>query len=131
MTIEDCFNYVATDDWSSAPVWPPDAFALCAHVLHKSGAYTTVVSNWPPIGPVAPSEWAEWIHELGLKWRESSVKSGTVPPEIANWWRELVGAKNVSLTELAAETSRGFCEALLQICAAADEACTGIGMPGR
>src|SRR5438270_14080369 len=57
----------------SAPAWPPDMFAICVSLLHKSGSYCTVLEKWPPY-----SSWTTEIAKLGQIWRKA-WKSG--PPD--------------------------------------------------
>lgn len=130
MTIEDCLEYLIPGAWNSAPVWPPDAFGVCAYILQKSGAYTRVVADWPPLSPSPGVKWSKWMKEVGLKWRDLSVVNN-VPSEINTWWAALVAAHGIALRELPEAQNKPVCEALLQIMAAADEACNGIGMPGK
>jgi hypothetical protein len=115
------------------PAWPPDAFALAASLLQDSGVYLDVVAQWPPIGrategglPVSPSAWAATVRRIGQRWRRG-VRKDQVPDELRRWWRIVFAAGPCPLPELAGE--RGVCRALLQICAAADEACAGVGFP--
>lgn len=131
MTIEDCLNYIVPSAWNSAPVWPPDAFGVCAYVLQKSGAYTTVVAGWPPVSPPGSVAWTKRMKEVGKKWRELSVTGNDVPPEITAWWNALIAAPGTMLRDLPKPENKAACEALLQIMAAADEGSIGIGMPGR
>lgn len=130
MTIEACLEYLLPGAWQTPPVWPPDAFAVCAYILQKSGAYTTVATSWPPPSP-AGSKWTKWMRETGVKWRDQCVATNSVPPEVQAWWNTLLGGKAVLLREMGTPSSRPVVEALLQLSAAADEACEGIGMPGE
>jgi len=115
--------------WRSPPVWPPDAFGVCAYVLRKSGAYTAIAAGWPPSSAPGLS-WSKWINGIGLKWRDDSVRSNRVPPEVQAWWNVLVAGITTPLRDLGMPAHRSVAEALLQLSAAADEACEGIGMPG-
>ena len=130
MNVETCLEYLIPGNWSSPPVWPPDAFGVCAYVLQKSGAYTTVAADWPPSSPPGVP-WPKWMREVGSKWRDQSVASNQVPPEVQTWWNSLIAGSTTPLRELGTPAHRSVAEALLQLSAAADEACEGIGMPGE
>ena len=114
--------------------WPPDIFAMASCILHRSGAYVYIVQAWPPA--ITPNqtgkqpqavEWKDFIKDRGEAWR-TACTSGTPPPnEISAWWSRVVSNSGVPLSEIR---DRGLlCEALLQLCAAADEACNGVGIP--
>ncbi|HVR11585.1 MAG TPA: hypothetical protein VMW75_26310, partial [Thermoanaerobaculia bacterium] len=114
------------------PPWPPDAFGLAAALLMESGAYLSVVSKWPNSGIAQdgfleglPEEWCGRIADIGSAWRQSWDR-GSAPEEIAFWWKVVRSHSNLTLGQISANKSV-FC-ALLQICAAADEACTGVGL---
>ena len=49
-TIREFLSYVMPSLVASGslPSWPPDAFAIAAALLHKSGAYSLVLRQWPP-----------------------------------------------------------------------------------
>jgi hypothetical protein len=93
-------------------------------VLYKSGCYTSMLSSWPPES--GDREWTSFIAEVGLAWREDALK-GRVPRKIRDWWRTVLEHAHISLEDSA--KFPGLTEALLQITAAADEACAGVGIP--
>ena len=108
------------------PSWPPDVFALVMAVLQKSGAYTRVVTNWPPEGERSSKAWVEEITAVANRWRKDSLV-GKVPPEVSRWWSVIASNKNATLQDVA--QNRPASDALLQLCAAADEAANGVGIP--
>ena len=124
---------VPEDDFLS---WPPDVFGVCAQLLQRTGLYTHVGKKWPPRGTLRG--WAEFIYGVGQEWwlyatgcchdrAESKVKLELeVPAEVKRWWTTLRqhGATEVSTLRDAWDrrTSREVAYALLQLCAAADEA---------
>lgn len=134
LTVSDYLEYLrASPDFVN---WPPDVFAVAVSLLQKSGAYTRVVSDsWPPTGPktAAPgtpaSLWASEIRKIGLTWRSVvlSAPPQDPPAEVVDWWRTVLDRG--SLTLAAVRSDDGFCTALLQLCAAADEASEGVGIP--
>jgi hypothetical protein len=128
MTIGELLAYLYPEKALSEAVnWPPDIFALCAAVLQKSGAYTTAVTKWPPQNgkPMSASEWTSFIAGEGSKWR-AGVVNKNIPSNIKNWWEIVIQGQTKSLDNLKNE--RALCDALLQLSAAADEACEGIGL---
>ncbi len=133
MIIEECLEFLAPQKWKKALTWPPDAFALCAYLLQKSGSYVNVVSQWPPPGPAkTQSEWVERIRKIGQQWKNSPQEP---PIEVKRWWGMLLRNKRADLLKLSDKkrTRQGqllLWEALTCICAAADECCRGIGLPG-
>jgi len=122
--------------WGPAgpPSWPPDMFALAATILQKSGAYTTVIRAWPPpdlANPTAQrftrSEWNSFIKQVGLRWRLAAVANEPVPPEVRRWWECVVQHREDEVSAISSYDD--LCQALLQLCAAADEASEGVGIP--
>jgi hypothetical protein len=133
----------------TCPLWPPDAFAICASLLRRTGAYVRLVD--PQEGGVLGDEWPERAGRIGQAWRDSVEKwlernpgllsmsepsmiarqrRPDLPGELATWWSSLRGLAKEKLTDLAVrpELARGLCDALLPICVAADQASIGIGL---
>jgi hypothetical protein len=130
-TIEDFLKYLAPAITSGedAPAWPPDAFALVASLLQESGAYTKVISNWPPNGyKGSPQIWAKEIQVIGSKWRESAISNLRPPLSVNTWWRTVLARKNFPIARISSDPN--LYESLLQLCAASDEACAGVGITG-
>jgi len=110
----------------TAPVWPPDVFAICISLLQKFAAYTKVLSYWPREDETVET-WAKKAYRLGSNWRQTCASSGTVPVEVRNRWnaaRELL--KKVSF---GASDNLKLYQLLLELAAIADEACVGVGLP--
>lgn len=108
------------------PKWPPDVFGICAAILAKSGAYSFVVKKWPPKAiAIRRGDWIGRIKIIGKDWRRDFKRS--VPPLVEEWWNLVLS--NASLSLDAVQKSDEVCEALLQLCAAADEACEAVGIP--
>jgi hypothetical protein len=126
-TIRAQLNYLLPNWFNSRSFlrWPPDAFALCAFLLLKSGAYTTMLSDWPPS---RGKDWCAYIEQVGRRWRESCY-GGPFPPEILKWWE--VVRKNSTRSTEEIPSSKLLVRALLQLLAAADEACAGVGIPSN
>jgi hypothetical protein len=116
------------------PVWPPDIFAVTASLLEKSGAYIELVSNWPPRDTskkkgTKRQSWVNAIGRIAAQWRKSAVGSGQAPVEVIAWWQNLLANQHLRLDEI--HKDRTVCEALLQLCLAADQASRGAGIPDR
>jgi hypothetical protein len=102
--------------------WPPDVFAIAASVLQRSGAYTHVVTRWPPSSyGASPNEWSKQIREIGDEWRKSSVSEAPCPQKVQDWWAILSSKSDTSLQTVRNDA---------HLCAVADEACHGAGIPG-
>lgn len=132
-TIHDHLNWIFGGDSRVTGIasWPPDMFAAAASILHASGAYRNVVDRWPPKSRKPAHAWAEWMRSLGLEWRRDwrpRSAWASLPDEVHNWWRQLLAASHIPLHGLASDF--GVCEALVQLLAVADEASTGLGIPG-
>ncbi len=117
--------------------WPPDVFAMVGTVLSESGAYIMAVESfsWPPKG-LSRDKWAEHIREQArgeesgvdnlLCWRTSSVSNAPLP-RVRDLWRII---KSHAKTKIRAVVrTRALWQALLELCALADEASSGAGVP--
>lgn len=116
-----------------APQWPPDAFAIAAYLLQHSGAYIRVVETWPPTSgrgqqnrKLLAQKWNREITDLGESWRKSVTRNHAAPKAVQEWWDIVRNARPLRLAAIC--TRKNLSAALLQICAAADEACKGIGI---
>ncbi len=78
-------------------------------------------------GYVEEFEWPARMHSLGQQWRDAWVTRGELPKEIVKSWGVLLDELNAVVAHIG--KNRRLCEALLQICAAADEASVGVGIP--
>jgi predicted amidohydrolase len=110
--------------------WPPDAFAVVGTLLHLSGAYIHAVNSWPPLSKSARASampWEKRIKVIGLEWRRSAALDRIPPKAVRNWWGVLVENKGCSVREIPKVPH--LCDALVNLCAAADEASYGIGVP--
>jgi hypothetical protein len=128
-TLGELLSYLGPEIYRAKrpPAWPPDAFALAASALQRTGGYMCVASEWPPPRFCAsPLQWAQVVASIGLKWRESSELRGRkLPAEIYRWWSTILGKSTVPLSEVCSD--RELCETLSAICVAADEASVGAG----
>ena len=128
LTIGEYLRHLAPAlDRAEAPYWPPDAFAFCAALLYRSGAYTSVVERWPPDKAKTKEQWLKSIRKIAKGWRKAAPLAAEPPEEIRTWWKTVRRAKSVSVTDVPKHPH--VTDALLQIVSAADEACVGIGFP--
>ncbi len=112
----------------SSPNWPPDIFGLCMALLCKAGAYCRILENWPPAGAAtgpAPEAWASWIAERGKEWGKIWP---AIPPFIADRWNIVSSSWSNPVEQIAANVP--LAQALLELCALADEASEGFWLPG-
>jgi hypothetical protein len=136
-----------------APGWPPDVFAMCAAVLHATGAHRRLFSdNGIGANPVAdPTSWPDTAEEMGKSWKtainnrdyKSFDKENDDRPlasqlnanpaqlrsrasAIDQWWRQLIDLGQMPLVDVFAHDD--LPALLVQIIAVADEASAGIGI---
>ena len=124
LTVEQFCNYIAPNVWDkkSLLTWPPDTFAVVASLLQKSGAYSFAVSGWerkPSLG-----EWIKETRNEGSNWRKRPSR----PPEkVKQLFRTLTSKRSRETPVTRVRNNRVLCDALLQLSALCDEACTGVG----
>ena len=112
-------------------LWPPDIFAVAASILQKCGEYILLVSDWPPDDKYRkrPKLWIRDIRRIARKWRKACVSSRRPPREISGWWKCVLDHQALRLNEVC--KNRAVLNALLQLCAAADETSSGLGVPSK
>jgi hypothetical protein len=128
--VRDLFDYLApgivTD--GGVPQWPPDAFALAAGLLQKTGAYIHVVDKWPPLRyRKTPDSWKDEIARIGREWRLACTKQETPPQEVRAWWNIVLARSGLEFEKVFQDHE--LCDALIAVCAAADQASAGAGVP--
>jgi len=108
--------------------WPPDAFCFAATALQRSSAYTALVGAGKPQLDFkhAEEDREDALEMIGKKWRFAAGKD-KLPPPIVRKWLELVRS-NRALPLTALGTRKRVLAALINILAAADEACAGLGI---
>lgn len=106
------------------PTWPPDAFALMASIVKRSGIYTRVVQDWKPHGFRDKRSWKAAVCEAGQDWRKDAPRNRW-PARIDRWWAEAMRSLGTSIVSLGSDKVAG--DAMLSILAAADQACDGMG----
>src|SRR5271157_3222558 len=80
---------------TGCPLRPPDAFALAAVLLQKSGAYSFVSEQWPP-----SPHWVKQMRKVGHGWRRSWAGKQALPAEVREWWHIVVTHRTVELAAL-------------------------------
>jgi len=127
--IEDVIAYLMPSavsiDHPRDPQWPPDAFAIAAAILKRSGAYRDVANKWPPNGYGTVSEWRRQMRRVGKLWRRACNEKRTWPAPVKRWWNTVLTRKSQATAEVLNDNT--LYAALLGIVAAADYACAGFG----
>jgi hypothetical protein len=124
LTVEQFCEYVAPSVWSDEEIltWPPDVFAIAASLLSRSGAYSHAVSGWDREGKL--QEWTAEMKQIGADWSE---KRNEVPDKVRGWYQSVRAKGDILVQNLCSDGE--LCCTLIQLCAAADEACIGVGRP--
>ena len=107
------------------PTWPPDVFALCASVLSESGAYCQVLDHWPPAD--LKGRWFRTAERIAKEWRECWLDGRNLPHEVRLWWATVREHWDHPVSEIPGNVP--LAQALLQLCAVADECCEDVGSP--
>lgn len=115
------------DVWRRFARWPPNVFALTSSLMKESGIYRLAVS--PPDGEVWPpsKDWEEGVRKTAAEWQEWALAGGAIPPRISACREGLEAIMRQPIREL--EDNWDACTAILELHAAADEACAGCGIP--
>jgi len=153
-TIGDLIDYIAPGVTEQALLeWPPDAFAVAAFVLQKTGAYLKVVQcdEWPPkinrsltkltrealtAKAAVPVTWVDAINVAGNAWRIRVEKRSASPlwneifdMSIKTWISAVVQARKIRCVDLPKR--KPLVDMWLQILAAADDTFATVGFtPG-
>jgi hypothetical protein len=122
LTVGQFSEYVVPSVWADEELlrWPPDVFALVAALLLKSGAYAHAVSGWQRNGKL--DEWIKELRAIGNAWGQ---KPDHPPKQVRSWFQTLCKNRSVSVENVCSDGD--LCAVLVQLCAAADEACVGVG----
>jgi hypothetical protein len=108
------------------PAWPPDAFACCMSLLQKSGAYCSVLEDWPPATYGTSKKWVAAVRRVGDEWRASWAQKTSAPLLVQKLWRAIVSRGSITLDAIGGDVV--LRQALLELSAIADDACRGIGV---
>ncbi|HKQ56825.1 MAG TPA: hypothetical protein VJY35_03065 [Candidatus Eisenbacteria bacterium] len=109
-------------------LWPPDVFAVVGLILLKSGAYTRVMEAWPPNEYLegTASTWGRTQEDIGKRWRLHMNERGKMPSEVTTQWAAIWESADTPIA--AVRDDEKLTLSLLGLCAAADEACNGLGI---
>jgi hypothetical protein len=100
---------------------------MCAAILQCSGAYVAVVDDRQSfLTGRTSAQRADEMERIGIEWRDKYVLSNGVPKEVQEWWNVVVSEAHLAISRIGA--SRKCTAALLNLLAAADEACQGVGV---
>lgn len=129
-TLGSVFEYLfeTHDMWLESIAWPPDAFCFAATALQKSSAYTFLIgSTKPNLGfKHSKTDRADALEEVGNAWRAASGKGKGPPTLVGGWLATIRASRELPLAELGGH--KKVLAALLNLLAAADEACFGLGI---
>ena len=92
-------------------------------------------NRWPPRAPrifetikeEGLHKWNAVLRRIGNDWRQAVENDAPAPKQIREWWSRLRKNEGRDIAKLFDDV--GTCRILLQLLAAADEACTNIGIP--
>jgi hypothetical protein len=106
------------------PIWPPDAFALCAYALRHGSSYINVLRDWPPQSEKRDlANWTKLTSALAQQWLQALFLSEPFPPTIRKLWGSMLRALDTPMSELFRPPSI-VGQNLLELHAIADEACS-------
>ena len=126
-TIAHVLDYLAPNqDLETLCCWPPDAFAIAAFLLHKTGAYRVLVMEdyWQD---EQSADWFLEVKRIARQWKQTAPGLQEPPPETRAWWNLLLARRAQRLQDTYAD--RDLCRALLDLCATSDQACAAVGVP--
>ncbi len=121
---------IARPDW--IPNWPPDAFAVTAGYLKRTGAYVGLVNGAAPKSRRAAGSRPEAV---GQKWRANFTRKRTqraksgrelCPPQVVEWWETLRAGAAANPLDQAPDAAMSV--AAWNLCIASDVASEGIGI---
>jgi hypothetical protein len=114
-----------------APQWPADVFALAMSLIQRSGVYTFVLNDWPPLKGDSDTvgDWAKRMTDLGREWRRIAGESAQPAPTfVRERWKTLMEAFSEEIGHIKQNTV--LAHTLFKLSAIADEASAGTGLPG-
>ena len=126
-TVGDILDYLNPSVRTSVEIaWPPDAFAIAASLLKRSGAYREVANTWPPAEYTDTTAWQQAIEKIADEWRNScDANSATMPAQVKTWWKVVLTHLSIPVAKIC--DTRDLFIALVGIVAACDAACAGFG----
>lgn len=123
---------LSEQDW--IPAWPPDAFAIGAALLHRTGSYVELANGVSPLRTSAPDTLE--TERLGRAWRQtlndtlggesSKRRFREACPEVVAWWKTIRAHEHDRLDRVSGNPD--LVKAAAGLCAASDAACAGLGI---
>jgi hypothetical protein len=116
------------------PLWPADVFAICCSILEHSGALRSYGTGFLCERHGSRASRIHVVKELAVKWRLSAGRQEPLA-EIGKLWDDaIVSSRDLEIAGLGSIESRQpderskTCEALVMLCAIADEVFAGVGI---
>ena len=124
------------DNVAWLPVWPPDAFAIGAAILRRTGAYVDLVNSRDERQRLALPDREQIVHD-GSQWRDelaavfAGVSGGRTmrdacPSEVKRAWKTLRTLADLPIDE--ARDNIALTNAAVTLCTVSDQACDGLGV---
>lgn len=120
-------EHLAGDALTKFLGWPPDVFAVAAHLLRESGGYIHVVREHPGLAGTA-GDWEREVEQVAGQWQEEATQA---PPAVVELWSRLVSLQDTPVREIGrpqGEPSRELWRILVRLMAFSDAASRGFGM---
>lgn len=114
---------VVKRDYSKAPFWPPDVFAVTATMVEQSGCYARPrFVGWTQGNLFIDENHLQTVRDTAKEWQVSS----DVPNEVARRWQILQDHGDAEVTA-ESETAHQWWDAAIMLMLIADQACAGMG----
>jgi len=117
---------VEPNDWSKAPRWPPDVFAVAATLANASGCYSDAgFTAGLQADGVFSRDYRKSVREAGKSWSE-----GTFPDVVDTLWAKLIACEE-DIGGVQQDGRCGWWDIALQLVSISDEAAAGFGFANR
>ena len=116
---------LSPQSWKEPPSWPPDAFAISATLVNRSGCYTDPRYSTTGLpGCIFTDQLRRNIKANGSKWAKNPlpIPGHMLPQIVRGAWRKIFQCRSESLLE-----SKGWWDAAITLMLLADEASAGVG----
>lgn len=111
------------DSWKEPPFWPPDAFAISATLINRSGCYAEARYSTPGSpGCIFTGEFCRSIQDKGSEWARHPFPNHRLPDIVHKVWRKIFQCREERLRE-----SKKWQDAAIALMLLADEASAGVG----
>lgn len=85
------------DKWASPPLWPPDLFGFCAHLISASGSYAMSRFTGGMASCAYSSPYRKAVNDAAAEWQQASSLEQL--GATATKWRELLRLRDKPLAE--------------------------------